>query len=252
MDKFVIRGGNPLLGTVRISGAKNAAFPAMAAALLTDETRHPRKHPPGSRHRDRASSCSPPWAPKSNSDTAAHSIAPRSIARPREIPKPLRTRQDMRASTLVLGRWLRVWSRSRFHARRLCHRRTPHRPAHQRTRDDSAPPSRRSTATSKLAPSGSRATHRLRQDHRHRNRRPADGRYPRRRRDRHGKLRARTRGRRPRRTAHQDGREDRRPRHIDASRCKASTKLHGASIASFPIASKRERSSSPVPSPAAI
>ena len=31
MDKFVIRGGNPLLGTVRISGAKNAALPAMAA-----------------------------------------------------------------------------------------------------------------------------------------------------------------------------------------------------------------------------
>lgn len=38
MDKFVIRGGNPLLGTVCVSGAKNAALPAMAAALLTDET----------------------------------------------------------------------------------------------------------------------------------------------------------------------------------------------------------------------
>ena len=38
MDKFVIRGGNPLLGTVRVSGAKNAALPAMAAALLTEET----------------------------------------------------------------------------------------------------------------------------------------------------------------------------------------------------------------------
>src|SRR6266700_8092560 len=37
MEKFVIRGGNPLLGTVRISGAKNAALPCMAAALLTDE-----------------------------------------------------------------------------------------------------------------------------------------------------------------------------------------------------------------------
>lgn len=37
MDKFVIRGGNPLLGTVRISGAKNAALPAMAAALLTED-----------------------------------------------------------------------------------------------------------------------------------------------------------------------------------------------------------------------
>ncbi len=37
MDKFVIRGGNPLLGTIRVSGAKNAALPAMAAALLTNE-----------------------------------------------------------------------------------------------------------------------------------------------------------------------------------------------------------------------
>jgi UDP-N-acetylglucosamine 1-carboxyvinyltransferase len=37
MDKFVIRGGNPLLGTIHVSGAKNAALPAMAAALLTEE-----------------------------------------------------------------------------------------------------------------------------------------------------------------------------------------------------------------------
>jgi UDP-N-acetylglucosamine 1-carboxyvinyltransferase len=37
MDKFVIRGGNPLVGTVRISGAKNSALPCMAAAILTEE-----------------------------------------------------------------------------------------------------------------------------------------------------------------------------------------------------------------------
>jgi UDP-N-acetylglucosamine 1-carboxyvinyltransferase len=35
MDRFKIHGGNRLKGTVRISGAKNAALPAMAAALLT-------------------------------------------------------------------------------------------------------------------------------------------------------------------------------------------------------------------------
>ncbi|HEY0785595.1 MAG TPA: UDP-N-acetylglucosamine 1-carboxyvinyltransferase [Acidobacteriaceae bacterium] len=35
MDKFVIRGGNPLLGTIRVSGAKNSALPCMAAAILT-------------------------------------------------------------------------------------------------------------------------------------------------------------------------------------------------------------------------
>ncbi len=37
MDKFVIRGGNRLVGTVRISGAKNSALPCMAAAILTEE-----------------------------------------------------------------------------------------------------------------------------------------------------------------------------------------------------------------------
>jgi UDP-N-acetylglucosamine 1-carboxyvinyltransferase len=37
MDKLVIRGGNPLNGKVHVSGAKNAALPAMAAALLTED-----------------------------------------------------------------------------------------------------------------------------------------------------------------------------------------------------------------------
>ena len=38
MDKFRIKGGNPLKGNVSISGAKNSALPCMAAALLTPET----------------------------------------------------------------------------------------------------------------------------------------------------------------------------------------------------------------------
>ena len=37
MDKLIIRGGRTLLGTVRISGAKNAALPELCAALLTAE-----------------------------------------------------------------------------------------------------------------------------------------------------------------------------------------------------------------------
>jgi len=37
MDKFVIRGGNPLVGTVHISGAKNSALACMAAAILTED-----------------------------------------------------------------------------------------------------------------------------------------------------------------------------------------------------------------------
>src|ERR1035437_10135768 len=37
MDKFVIRGGNPLVGTIRVSGAKNSALACMAAAILTED-----------------------------------------------------------------------------------------------------------------------------------------------------------------------------------------------------------------------
>lgn len=37
MDKFLIRGGKALRGTVAVSGAKNSALPCMAAALLTPE-----------------------------------------------------------------------------------------------------------------------------------------------------------------------------------------------------------------------
>ena len=37
MDKLIITGGEPLNGTIRISGAKNAALPILAATLLADE-----------------------------------------------------------------------------------------------------------------------------------------------------------------------------------------------------------------------
>jgi len=37
VDKLRISGGRPLTGSIRISGAKNAALPIMVAALLTDE-----------------------------------------------------------------------------------------------------------------------------------------------------------------------------------------------------------------------
>lgn len=37
LEKFVITGGRPLDGEVRVSGAKNATLPILAASLLTDE-----------------------------------------------------------------------------------------------------------------------------------------------------------------------------------------------------------------------
>lgn len=38
MEQYVIKGGNPLVGEVEISGAKNAALPILAAVVMTDET----------------------------------------------------------------------------------------------------------------------------------------------------------------------------------------------------------------------
>ncbi len=38
MDKFLIRGGQPLRGKIEISGAKNSALPCLAATLLSAET----------------------------------------------------------------------------------------------------------------------------------------------------------------------------------------------------------------------
>src|SRR6476469_9080582 len=37
MDRIKIRGGKPLLGTVRVGGAKNAALPILISTLLSDE-----------------------------------------------------------------------------------------------------------------------------------------------------------------------------------------------------------------------
>lgn len=37
MDKYVIRGGNPLVGEVEIGGAKNAALAILTEAIMTDE-----------------------------------------------------------------------------------------------------------------------------------------------------------------------------------------------------------------------
>ena len=38
MDQYIIRGGNPLVGEVDISGAKNAALGILAASIMTDDT----------------------------------------------------------------------------------------------------------------------------------------------------------------------------------------------------------------------
>ena len=50
MDRIRIRGGRQLKGEIRISGAKNAALPLMAAALLTDQHAHAAQRAAARRH----------------------------------------------------------------------------------------------------------------------------------------------------------------------------------------------------------
>ncbi|MBO4808503.1 MAG: UDP-N-acetylglucosamine 1-carboxyvinyltransferase [Lachnospiraceae bacterium] len=38
MEEYAMKGGNPLVGEVEISGAKNAALPIIAASIMTDDT----------------------------------------------------------------------------------------------------------------------------------------------------------------------------------------------------------------------
>ena len=37
MEQYIMKGGNPLVGDVTISGAKNAALGILAASIMTDE-----------------------------------------------------------------------------------------------------------------------------------------------------------------------------------------------------------------------
>lgn len=109
MDKLVVKGGIPLRGKVRVSGAKNAVLPLMAASLLT-EGRHEFSNVP--ELRDINTFCNLlryMGAHVEFSDTLC--ISTDEVSRP-EAPYDLV--KTMRASVLVLGPLL-----ARFHKARV-------------------------------------------------------------------------------------------------------------------------------------
>jgi UDP-N-acetylglucosamine 1-carboxyvinyltransferase len=107
MDKFLIEGGQRLEGTVEISGAKNAALPAMAAALLTAQPVRldnvPRVHDISTMARLLAHMKTAVELPE----------APRSVVLQSErislAEAPYELVKTMRASVLVLGPLLARW-----------------------------------------------------------------------------------------------------------------------------------------------
>src|SRR3981189_3107981 len=113
MDKLVIRGGNPLLGTVRISGAKNAALPCMAAALLTEEPVILENIPQGRDIETTRKLLAAMGAEVELGYGRAHprtTICARSLSAPEASYELVKT---MRASTLVLGPLVARYGRAR-------------------------------------------------------------------------------------------------------------------------------------------
>ena len=109
MDKFVIQGGSELNGEIPISGAKNAALPAMAAALLTDREVVLDRVPKVRDIRTMARLLESIGATVQNQD-GGYSIRAESVASP-EAPYDLV--KTMRASSLVLGPLLARTGRAR-------------------------------------------------------------------------------------------------------------------------------------------
>jgi len=101
MDRFRIEGPTPLRGTVRASGAKNAALPALAATLLTDEEVRLRRVP---RVRDIATLrrlLAHLGQGSIEGGAERLHLAPAGAASPDDAPYELV--KTMRASVLVLG-----------------------------------------------------------------------------------------------------------------------------------------------------
>ena len=113
MDKIIVEGGVPLRGEVRVSGAKNAALPAMAAALLAEGDHVVRNVPDLADVRTMGRllghmGC----AVERGAGGDRHAVA---LRVPREVKPeaPYDLVRTMRASVLVLGPLLARWGQGR-------------------------------------------------------------------------------------------------------------------------------------------
>jgi UDP-N-acetylglucosamine 1-carboxyvinyltransferase len=113
MDKIVIEGGVPLKGSATVSGAKNAALPVIAAALLAEGEHLVRNVPELADVRTMGrllSAMGCEVARGSGADRHALSIrVPRSV----KPEAPYELVKTMRASVVVLGPLVARWGRAR-------------------------------------------------------------------------------------------------------------------------------------------
>lgn len=116
MDRLVIQGGVPLHGRVSISGAKNAALPCLAAALLTTETINLTQLPAVSDIRTmlkvlQALGCYAELEKDEDDFVLSASIKAEGLEQ-RELRAPYDLVKTMRASILVLGPMLARFGRA--------------------------------------------------------------------------------------------------------------------------------------------
>ena len=104
MDKLVIRGRNPLLGTIRVSGAKNSALPCMAAAILTEDEVI-LENIPQVRDIETERKLLVSMGAEVELDTAARNTAPRSVAGC--SPILWRNTRSSKPCVLLLWSWVR-------------------------------------------------------------------------------------------------------------------------------------------------
>jgi len=112
MDKIVIEGGVPLHGEVRVSGAKNAALPALAATLLAEGDHRVSEVPDLADVRTMGRLLAHMGCEVGRAEGDRHSVfvrVPSALApeAPYELVK------TMRASVLVLGPLVARWGRAR-------------------------------------------------------------------------------------------------------------------------------------------
>ena len=136
MDKFVIRGGNPLIGTIRVSGAKNSALPCMAAAILTEDE-ITLENIPQVRDIDTERRL------LSSMGAEVAGLGRRAASRQHQLPHALRPRRQIRNCQDHARQFAGAGSAdcprrsgARGHARRMRHRRPAHRSAHQGPGED--------------------------------------------------------------------------------------------------------------------
>ena len=111
MDKIVIEGGVPLVGTVQVSGAKNAALPIVAASLLAEGDHLVRNVPDLAdvRTMGRLLGHMGCTFERSGDHHAASIRVPASV----KAEAPYELVKTMRAAVVVLGPLVARWGRAR-------------------------------------------------------------------------------------------------------------------------------------------